>query len=167
MIIYKVTNLKNNKVYIGQTINSMLYRKKQHFNDCNRKKYYNNVFHNALKKYRYCDFKWETICVCDNLEQLNLIEELFIATYNSTNRTFGYNLKKGGLNGGKCSDETKRKIRNTTIAKWQNSEIAERMRKGLFKATQVWVEKSKNYFEERECPICHKIFKCKPYEKKK
>ena len=41
------------------------------------------------------------------------------------------------------------------------------MRNGLSKATRVWMEKSKNYFEERECPVCHKIFKCKPYEKKK
>jgi hypothetical protein len=57
MIIYKVTNLKNNKVYIGQTIHSMLYRKRQHLKDCYRKNYYNNVFHNALKKYSYHDFK--------------------------------------------------------------------------------------------------------------
>lgn len=57
MIIYKVTNLKNNKVYIGQTIHSMLYRKRQHLKDCYRKNYYNNVFHNALKKYSSHDFK--------------------------------------------------------------------------------------------------------------
>ena len=167
MIIYKVTNLKNNKVYIGQTIHSMLYRKRQHLKDCYRKNYYNNVFHNALKKYSSHDFKWETICICDNIDQLNLMEELFIAVYDSTNRNFGYNLKKGGLNGGKCSEETKRKIGDTTIAKWQNPEIAKRMRNGLAKATQTWVEKSNNYFEDRECPVCHKIFRCKPYDKKK
>lgn len=166
MIIYKVTNLKNNKVYIGQTINSMEYRKNQHFRDCNRKNYYNNVFHNALKKYDYCDFKWDTICICDNLNQLNLMEELFISVYNSTDRNFGYNLKKGGLNGGKCSDETKRKIGDTTIEKWKNPEIAYKMRSGLEKATQTWIEKSQLNIVERECPICHKIFKCKPYEKK-
>ena len=41
------------------------------------------------------------------------------------------------------------------------------MRNGLAKATQTWVEKSNNYFEDRECPVCHKIFRCKPYDKKK
>lgn len=166
MIIYKVTNLKNNKVYIGQTVNTLIYRQKQHFKDCQRKNYYNNVFHNALKKYSKSDFKWETICICDNLDQLNLMEELFILVYNSTDRNLGYNLKKGGLNGGKCCEETKRKIGDATILKWNNPEIAVRMRKGLEKATQIWVEKSKNYFEDRKCPICHKIFRCKPYEKK-
>ena len=157
MIIYKVTNLKNNKVYIGQTINSMEYRKNQHFRDCNRKNYYNNVFHNALKKYDYCDFKWDTICICDNLNQLNLMEELFI---------YGRSYKEAKLNGGRCSDETKRKIGDTTIEKWNNPEIASKMRAGLTKATQIWIEKSKLNIVERECPICHKIFKCKPYEKK-
>ena len=57
------------------------------------------------------------MCICDNIDQLNLMEELLIAVYNSTDRTLEYNLKKGGLNGGKCSAETKRKIGDTTIAK--------------------------------------------------
>ena len=53
MLIYKVTNLKNNKVYIGQTINSLEYRQNQHIKDCRRKNYYDNYFHNALIKYGY------------------------------------------------------------------------------------------------------------------
>lgn len=94
------------------------------------------------------------------------MEELIINIYDSTNKDKGYNLKKGGLNGGKCCEETKRKIGDTTIEKWNNPEIASRMRSGLEKATQIWIEKSKLNIVERECPICHKIFKCKPYEKK-
>lgn len=45
------------------------------------------------------------------------MEELFILVYNSTDRNLGYNLKKGGLNGGKCCEETKRKIGDATILK--------------------------------------------------
>lgn len=135
----------------------------QHLKDVKRRNYY---FHNAIYKYKIENFKWEIICWCDNLDQLNLMEELFILVYNSTNREKGYNIKKGGLNGGKCCEETKRKIGNTTIEKWKNPEIAIKMRAGLEKATQKWIEKSKLNIVERECPICHKIFKCKPYEKK-
>lgn len=54
MIIYKVTNKVNNKVYIGQTVNSIDYRMKQHYKDTKRDNYY---FHNALRKYKVEDFK--------------------------------------------------------------------------------------------------------------
>ena len=37
MIIYKVTNKINNKIYIGQTINSLEHRRKQHEKDCSLK----------------------------------------------------------------------------------------------------------------------------------
>lgn len=47
MIIYKVTNLKNNKVYIGQTQKTLLERKNRHYLDARTKKD-NNYFHNAL-----------------------------------------------------------------------------------------------------------------------
>ena len=51
------------------------------------------------------------------MDQLNSMEELFIFIYNSTDKDKGYNLKLGGLNGGKCCAETKRKIGDTTIEK--------------------------------------------------
>ena len=50
MIIYKVTNKINGKVYIGKTKYTLNDRKSQHFSEC---KLYNthNKFHNALRKY--------------------------------------------------------------------------------------------------------------------
>ena len=163
MIIYKVTNKINKKVYIGQTVNSLDHRMEQHYRSSKRNSYY---FHNALKKYRIGDFKWEIVCWCDSLEQLNLMEELLIATYDSTNKNKGYNLKKGGLGGGKCCDSTKQKIGATSLIKWQNPKIAEKMRTGLRKATDIWIEKCKNNFILKKCPHCQKEFKVKPYETK-
>lgn len=75
MIIYKVTNLINQKVYIGQTINSLGHRGSQHYKDCNRKNYYNNRFHNALNKYRLHDFKME-VRTLTKLYNLNGRKEL-------------------------------------------------------------------------------------------
>lgn len=36
MIIYKVTNIINNKIYIGQTINSLQKRQSKHFSEAAR-----------------------------------------------------------------------------------------------------------------------------------
>jgi hypothetical protein len=45
------------------------------------------------------------------------MEELLILVYNSANQNKGYNLKKGGLGGGKCCDSTKQKIGATSLTK--------------------------------------------------
>ena len=51
LIIYKATNLVNGKIYIGQTINTLEYRKNQHFREARCEKRKNIYFHNALNKY--------------------------------------------------------------------------------------------------------------------
>lgn len=167
MIIYKVTNLENGKIYIGQSINSLEHRKSQHERDCRRNKYYNNLFHNALIKWGFNNFEWEVIDECETLDELNALEIKYVAMYDTLNREKGYNLKAGGKNGGTCCAETKVKIGQTTKEKWENPEIAKKMRDGLAKATEVWKQKAANYFDERTCPVCGKVFKCKPYKKKK
>lgn len=45
------------------------------------------------------------------------MEELLILVYNSSNKNKGYNLKKGGLGGGKCCESTKQKIGATSLIK--------------------------------------------------
>ena len=57
MIIYKVTNLINGKIYIGQSINTLEYRKSQHEREakCNKRK--TIYFHLALLKYGFENFK--------------------------------------------------------------------------------------------------------------
>ena len=128
MIIYKVTNLVNQKVYIGQSINSLDHRKKQHYKESKYHKNDTTYFHNALKKYSEQDFIWEILEELTSLEELNSREIYWIEYYQSTNKEKGYNLKLGGNNGGKCCDSTKRKIGDTTIKKWKNPEIAKKMK---------------------------------------
>ena len=48
MIIYKVTNLVNQKVYIGQSINTLEHRKSGHYRDAKCQKKATVYFHNAL-----------------------------------------------------------------------------------------------------------------------
>lgn len=55
MIIYKVTNLINNKIYIGQTRYSLNIRKASHLHQSKN----NSIvyFHRAIKKYKKENFK--------------------------------------------------------------------------------------------------------------
>lgn len=95
MIIYKATNLENNKVYIGQTINKLSIRKQEHVK---RSKYdkYLTYFGKALRKYGEEAFLWEIIDTASTQKELNQKESYWIEFYNATNPHIGYNLKGGG-----------------------------------------------------------------------
>lgn len=88
MIIYKITNIKNNKVYIGQTIRPMKDRFNRHINDA-----LNNVidthFTRAIRKYGKESFIIEQIDAANSQQELNIKEQMWIREYDSTNK--GYN----------------------------------------------------------------------------
>ena len=162
MIIYKVTNLVNQKIYIGQSINSLDHRKKQHYKESKYHKNDTTYFHNALKKYSKQDFIWEIIEEVYSLEELNSREIYWINYYQSTKKEIGYNLKSGGNNGGKCCDRTKRKIGNTTIEKWKNPEIAQKMKAGLKKGTETVKQRALSNYKIIYCKHCNSEFKYRP-----
>lgn len=94
--IYKITNLVNNKVYIGKST-QIEKRKYQHFYDAfydnpsNRN--YNMTVHKAIRKYGKKNFNFEIIEFCD-INQLNEREQYWIKYYNS--KCYGYNDSDGG-----------------------------------------------------------------------
>lgn len=101
-IIYKATNLINQKVYIGQTIRSLEKRKNQHLkNAINGKKL--SYFHDAIKKHGLENFKWEIIAECSSKEELNsaeigaiFINKSFGEDGEHFDTKFGYNMTPGG-----------------------------------------------------------------------
>lgn len=90
--IYKITNLINGKVYIGQTTNSLDRRFSSHFwknSGC--------IFlKRALNKYGKENFKIEQICLAESKKEANKKEKYYIKFYDSTNQEKGYNITKGG-----------------------------------------------------------------------
>ena len=90
MIIYKITNQINGKVYIGQTVRTLSERFKEHA----RKKSY---LGNAIKKYGKGSFTVEKIDQSFNVDDLNAKEIFWIKEYNSLMPS-GYNLCFGGGN---------------------------------------------------------------------
>ena len=92
--IYKITNLINGKVYIGQTSRTIKERYKEHKKAFKKK---NVALYCAMRKYGINNFKIEQIEKCDNT-LLNEREIYWIAKYKSNNSKIGYNETNGGEN---------------------------------------------------------------------
>lgn len=119
-IIYKVTNIINGKVYIGQTIKPLYIRKNCHMQYSKREGCF--YFHNALKKYGIENFSWEIIFKTENKFELNGKEKYYIKLYKSNNKNFGYNQTSGGSNMTNQSIETIEKRRMKLIGKKRTEE---------------------------------------------
>lgn len=94
MEIYKITNLINNKCYIGQTINNFVRR----YDSPNwwKSKRMNRYLKSAIKKYGQENFKVE-ILEKDILSEEVLSErEIFYIEENNCLHPLGYNLMSGG-----------------------------------------------------------------------
>lgn len=95
--IYKVTNLINNKVYIGQTKYTAEWRWQTHLRDAFNidSENYNVIFHKAIRKYGIENFKVEEIEQCTT-KCLSTKEQYWISYYDSFNKDKGYNMTLGG-----------------------------------------------------------------------
>ena len=93
MIVYKIINKINNKIYIGQTIKPLKYRWSCHVS---KSKYLKTPLANAIKKYGLDNFEIKPIIKANSLDELNYREEFCIKLYKATDRTIGYNIKGGG-----------------------------------------------------------------------
>lgn len=122
-IIYRYTNLLNNKVYIGQTINESR-RLYEHKHTTPKR---NTKFGNAIKKYGITSFEYEVLyrIPSTNIDRLyiilSILEKREIIKNDSISN--GYNILEGGkesylkhfkiskgLKGHKLSEDTKMKI---------------------------------------------------------
>ena len=104
-IIYKITNLINGKVYIGQTIKRNGFKDRYPYNGNGIERVYkthyyrreNNDSYNkhlleSIEKYGFKSF--EVIEIFDyafSKKELDIKEKLYISLYNSNNDSYGYN----------------------------------------------------------------------------
>jgi group I intron endonuclease len=96
-LIYKVTNLINNKVYIGMTVRSAEERFKGHLSSARNGS--NFRFHSAIRKYGVDNFVVEVIETSDDIEYIRSREAELIEEHKTTLKQFGYNARKGGCGG--------------------------------------------------------------------
>jgi len=110
-VIYKVTNLINNKIYIGQTIKSLNTCKRGHFSDARNNRFNGSIFLRAINKYSHNNFFWEELCECFSRKELDIMENFYICFYKSKDLDIGYNLIQGrGRSGYVLSEDSRKKI---------------------------------------------------------
>lgn len=124
--IYKITNLINNKLYIGQTTKTLKWRWLKHQNDAiDSPNQLDTKFARALRKYGVDNFKIEVIEHLTNCTraELTLREHYWVVTLNTI--ADGYNVQDpvvssgGNTYAGKTEEEMnviKDKIRNTKLS---------------------------------------------------
>lgn len=86
--IYKIENLINGKLYIGQSIN-LRRREVKHFTELRNNKHVNKHLQRAFNKYGEENFKFGIMLFCEQSE-LTYYEDFFIKYYNT--QSLGYNI---------------------------------------------------------------------------
>lgn len=150
--IYKITNLLNNKVYIGLTIQGARTRYIHHLYETRSGSKF--PIHNSIRKHGMENFNLEILETSENSETLKELEKHYIKLYNSNNRKLGYNLTEGGDGtlGRKHSEETKSKIRNKAFNRIVSEETKNRMKASHEKLEALGLKKRKEvevYLEDK------------------
>lgn len=111
MIIYKITNKINGKIYVGQTTRSLNERILEHA------RHNTIVVDKAMQKYGIDSFEIEQIDSASNIDELNEREKYWIKYYDCVVPN-GYNQCNGGENtaGYHHKEESKRKMSKTKSA---------------------------------------------------
>ncbi|MBR1580949.1 MAG: GIY-YIG nuclease family protein [Selenomonadaceae bacterium] len=153
MVIYRITNNLNGKIYIGQTQKTLRERMAGHLCDA-------LYVDNAIKKYGIENFTIEVVEDCETPEELNDRERYWIAFFNCIAPN-GYNLTDGGSNASP-SDETREKISNTLKEYYEQNpekrqEISEFQKKRFEdpEERQKAAERTRKSFENPEVAAKH------------
>lgn len=152
MIVYKITNLINNKIYIGFDTSTMSERWEYHVKH-HKYKYNKKVLYLAMRKHGIENFTYEVIETATNITDLKAKEIENINRFNSINPAIGYNRTKGGDGGDtfthrslteqqittkKMSESQKKRWNSLTkkerlaitnpmnLGKWSNTTLAQR-----------------------------------------
>ncbi|MCZ2224529.1 MAG: GIY-YIG nuclease family protein [Chitinophagales bacterium] len=151
--LYKITNLLDGKIYIGQSVNPSK-RWRDHIYYSKRNNKYRQYIHHAMNKHGIENFNFEVIAGCRTQEDADYTEDQLMIQYNSKNSEFGYNLTSGASNGGH-SEETKQKLREATL-----KQIAEKGHPAYgTKRTEEVVQKMKNNWKENHPPVSEEVRK--------
>lgn len=153
--IYKITNLINNKIYIGQSRN-IAQRWKSHRNPYRHKEYSSYPLYRAINKYGLDNFSFEIIEECLDSD-LNEREKYWIQHYHSNSSDFGYNQTSGGDGnnaGNKLNLELVEEITNLLLEhNYTETQIAEMYNVTIYTIRDInvgrsWIRSDISY------PIC-------------
>jgi group I intron endonuclease len=113
MYIYKTTNVLDGKFYIGKSVRNP----KESLNYLGSGVYLKNAIHLYGKE----NFQKEILFETDNADELNEMEQFYIEKCNATNRSFAYNIAKGGEGGDTISNHPEKERIAKNYSEWNKS----------------------------------------------
>jgi group I intron endonuclease len=123
--IYKITNLINKKVYIGQTVQETVEKRWNLHKHLAKRNKGCTALKKAFNKYGVDNFKFEVLIICFD-EDCIIYEKYYIKKYNSLAPS-GYNISEGGdggafFKGRNHTEETKNILREKAKTHYSNYE---------------------------------------------
>ena len=112
--IYKIVNIKTGACYVGQS-QRVKKRVKEHFRLLNLNKHPNPKLQHAYNKYGREAFTWEIEAVCEDVDDLDLLEESFLSGKAWFDTPVVFNIAdfaKAPMRGKKHTDESRKRIAN-------------------------------------------------------
>lgn len=143
MFIYKITNLVNNKVYIGQTIRDPEIRFQEHLHNSKGKEY----LPCAIRHYGKENFIMEVIDTATSQQELDEKEIFWISYYNSyydAPNSNGYNLTLGGDSNPMNCEEVQKKHLTSMRSEEVRNKISATIKKRIEEGTLFTEEHRKN-----------------------
>jgi group I intron endonuclease len=140
MIIYKITNKVNGKIYIGQTIRTLEQRKWQHLDAA--KHGCRTHLYSAIRKYGEENFEFEVIDEASSIEELNELERYYIAKFDCIKS--GYNMVDGGNNNVMFLDSVKQKHLESMRSDETRAKISKSMKQ--YRKEHPWTDEQRRKF---------------------
>jgi hypothetical protein len=119
MIIYKTTNLINNKIYVGK----QLHNDRQNYLGSGK------ILKQAISKYGQQNFKKEILQECSSKPEWLEAEQLWIEKLNSRDKEVGYNLAIGGDGGKTCEKPWNKGLKLGPLSEEQKKKQSETLKK--------------------------------------
>lgn len=107
--VYQIRNLVNNKIYIGSTTTSFIYRWRQHCSKLKMGKHDNAHLQSSYIKYGDSNFEYTVLYVGISTEDIRAKEQEWINFLDTCNPSKGYNLEPT-VDRHSRSEDTKKKI---------------------------------------------------------
>ena len=146
-IIYKIRNIVNNKIYIGQTVFTF----KQRYRHDLLKNTHNQHLKNSIKKYGIENFEVdEEFDIAYSKEELDKLEKMYIDIYETMKNKYGYNKREGGSRG-RFSEESRKKLSLAVSGEnsyWYSKQFSEEHKRKLIES-----HKGKHLSEETKNKI--------------
>lgn len=91
--VYQIKNLITNKIYIGSTTTSFIYRWRQHQSKLRKGKHKNAHLQSSYIKYGDSNFEYSILYIGTSFEDIRAKEQEFIDNFDSCDPDKGYNLE--------------------------------------------------------------------------